>query len=247
MWGTQGVFAYTFEMYPGPNGAEGFYPADEVIGRETSRNREASLQLAEFADCPYRIIGKQQQYCGGNPGTTVFSDDFETNKGWVTNPSGTDTATTGAWERGVPQATNSSGAKQLATPTSGTNDLVTGRQAGAGAGDFDIDGGTTSARSPAITLPASGTLSLSLSYYLANGSNSSSADFFRVSVVHNGGTTVLFTRAGSAADVDAAWSTTSANLTPYAGQSVRILVEGADASGASLVEAAVDDVRVVQT
>ncbi|MEU9040745.1 MULTISPECIES: M14 family metallopeptidase [unclassified Kitasatospora] len=64
LWGAQRVFAYTFEMYPGPNGSSGFYPPDEVIGRETSRNREAVLRLVETADCVYRAIGKQQQYCG---------------------------------------------------------------------------------------------------------------------------------------------------------------------------------------
>ncbi|WP_406208390.1 M14 family metallopeptidase [Kitasatospora sp. NBC_01560] len=64
LWGVHRVFAYTFEMYPGPNGSSGFYPPDEVIGRETSRNREAVLRLVETADCVYRVIGKQQQYCG---------------------------------------------------------------------------------------------------------------------------------------------------------------------------------------
>ena len=37
----------------------------------------------------------------------VFSDDFETDRGWTTNPNGTDTATTGQWERGDPQSTTS--------------------------------------------------------------------------------------------------------------------------------------------
>ena len=46
---------------------------------------------------------------------------------------------------------------------------------------------------------------------------------------------------------NAAWALASLNLTPYAGQSVRILIEAADASGASLVEAAVDDVTIVQS
>jgi hypothetical protein len=77
------------------------------------------------------------------------------------------------------------------------NDLVTGRLAGAGAGDHDIDGGVTSIRPPAIALPASGALSLSasgflnltFSYYLAHGTNSSTADFLRVSVV--GATTAV--------------------------------------------------------
>ncbi|MEV4385912.1 hypothetical protein AB0J68_09290, partial [Micromonospora sp. NPDC049580] len=31
--------------------------------------------------------------------------------------------------------------------------------AGSAAGDYDVDGGVTSARSPAVTLPSSGTLS----------------------------------------------------------------------------------------
>jgi hypothetical protein len=242
-WADQGIFDYTFEMYPTGASGGGFYPPDEVIGRETSRNREAVLRLLEYADCPYRAIGKQAQYCGGNPGTTVWSDTFETATGWTTNPAGTDTATTGRWERGVPQATDSGGPKQLATTVSGTNDLVTGRLAGASAGENDIDGGVTSARSPAITLPATGTLSLSLSYYLAYGSNSSSADFLRVSVVGSG-TTVVLNQVGAASNRNAAWSVANADLSALHGQTVRILVEAADASGASLVEAAVDDVRI---
>ncbi|MFI1333908.1 M14 family metallopeptidase [Streptomyces sp. NPDC020845] len=63
LWGAQKVFAYTFEMYPSSSGAGGFYPPDEVIERETSRNRDAVLQLLENADCMYRSIGKEAQYC----------------------------------------------------------------------------------------------------------------------------------------------------------------------------------------
>ena len=64
----------------------------------------------------------------------MFFDNFETATGWTTNPNGTDTATTGFWERGDPEATTDSGAKQLGTTVSGVNDLVTGRLAGASAG-----------------------------------------------------------------------------------------------------------------
>jgi carboxypeptidase T len=63
MWGAQRIFAYTFEMYPGSASAGGFYPPDEVIPAQTSRNREAVLTLSEYADCPYRAIGKQSTYC----------------------------------------------------------------------------------------------------------------------------------------------------------------------------------------
>ncbi|MEO3762871.1 M14 family metallopeptidase [Streptomyces sp. B8F3] len=65
LWGEQKIFSYTFEMYPRSASGGGFYPPDEVIGRETSRNRDAVLQLLENADCMYRSIGKEGQYCTG--------------------------------------------------------------------------------------------------------------------------------------------------------------------------------------
>ena len=177
--------------------------------------------------------------------TVVFSDDFEVDRGWTRNPSGTDTATTGLWERGDPEPTDSVGPKQLGTTVSGSNGLVTGRLAGASAGVHDIDGGVTSIQSPAIVLPATGPLTLGFSYYLAHGSNSSSADFFRVKVVGST-TTTVFERLGAAADLDGVWNAGSASLNAFAGQTVRIVIEAADAATASLVEAGVDDVRITQ-
>ncbi|MER6392905.1 M14 family metallopeptidase [Streptomyces sp. NPDC001523] len=64
LWGNQRIFSYTFEMYPSEfGGGGGFYPPDEVIDRETARNKDAVLQLLENADCMYRSIGKEAQYC----------------------------------------------------------------------------------------------------------------------------------------------------------------------------------------
>lgn len=243
MWGQHGIWAYTFELYPGSASGGGFYPPDEVIPAETARNRDAVLLLSEYADCPYRAIGKEEQYCGDGGGTTVWADNFETATGWTIDPNGTDTATTGQWERGAAQSTSYSGAKQL-TPYAGSNDLVTGRLAGSSVGSHDIDGGATSARSPAVSLPSSGTLTLSLAWYLAHYSNASSADYFRVSVVHDDGTTTLLDQAGAATNRSASWSVASLDLTPYAGQSIQIQVEAADAAGGSLVEAAVDNVTI---
>ena len=57
----------------------------------------------------------------------MFFDDFETSLGWTRNSNGTDTATTGLWERGDPeQTTEHRRAMQLGTTVSGVNDLVTG-------------------------------------------------------------------------------------------------------------------------
>ena len=182
---------------------------------------------------------------GGPPPTTVYSDNFETATGWTTNAGGTDTATLGRWERGDPEATSSGVALQLGTTTSGVNDLVTARLAGASAGVNDVDAGTTTIRSPAITLPTGGTLTLSLRWYLAHLSNSSNADFFRVRVI---GTTTatVFEQLGGASNRAGSWGTASANVSSFAGQTVRIQIEAADASTASLVEAGVDDVTITR-
>ncbi len=244
LWGQHKIFTYTFEMFP-TTSSPGFYPPDEQIVPQTTRNREAVLMLEEYADCVYRVLG---QTCGGPAPETVYFDNFETGTGWTRNAQGTDTATTGLWERGDPAGTTSSGAKQLGTTTSGVNDLVTGRLAGAAAGDNDVDGGVTSITSPAITLPSSGNLTLSFQHYFAHGSNSSSADFLRVFVRNTatGATTQAFGRNGAAVNVNGAWTLATASLNAFAGQSIQLVVQTADASTASLVEAGVDDVRITR-
>ena len=240
MWGTYKIFSYTFEMFPtGSN--PGFYPPDEAIGPQTSRNRDAVLMFLEAADCVYEVIG---QTCGP-PAATVWFDDFETNRGWTTSVG--DTATTGRWERGNPASTTSGGTKQLGTTVSGVNDLVTGAAAGTSAGAFDLDGGVTTITSPAITLTGFGSYALQFSQYLAHGSNSSGADYLRVGVRVGGQTTWVYTRTGAATNLNGAWGSGSASLNAWAGHTIQIVVEAADASTASLVEAGVDDVRITGT
>lgn len=53
----------------------------------------------------------------GTAGTVVYSDTFETATGWTVNPSGTDTATTGAWERGDPAAPTPAAPSSSAPPS----------------------------------------------------------------------------------------------------------------------------------
>jgi hypothetical protein len=57
-WGDQRIFSFTFELAGGS-----FYPSPGNIETLTQRNRDALLTLGEYADCPYRAIGKQSQYC----------------------------------------------------------------------------------------------------------------------------------------------------------------------------------------
>jgi glucose/arabinose dehydrogenase len=181
--------------------------------------------------------------------TTLFSDTFESSMGWTTNPNGTDTATTGQWQRGNPQGTSSGGLSMQLDPCAGgsANCLVTGLSAGTSVGAFDIDGGTTTIQSPQVTLPSTGILTLDFAFYFAHLNNSSSADFFRVVVVPATGTpTTVFQELGTAANDAASWATRSVSLDAFAGQTIRLRIEAADAATASLVEAAMDNVTITR-
>lgn len=178
------------------------------------------------------------------PPGEIFSDDFESDKGWVVNPSGSDTATTGMWERANPEETSYSGVTyQLGTTASGSYDLVTGPLAGSSVGSYDIDNGDTTIRSPDITLPGSGDITLSFKYYLAHYNNGSSDDYLRVKIVGSTTATVL-EELGSADYDEAAWADFSTSLNDFAGQTVYLLIEAADGGSGSLIEAAIDDVLI---
>jgi hypothetical protein len=181
---------------------------------------------------------------GPPPGTPIWQDDFETDKGWVVDPDENDTATSGQWERGDPEATYSNGPKQLDETTSGVNDLVTGRLAEGGANNNDVDAGVTSIRSPEITLPAANNLTLSFWSYFAHGSNATNADYLRVTVVGSS-TAMVFEELGAPENDDAAWAINNVSLDAFAGDTVYVLITAADDAGDSLVEAAVDNVMIM--
>ena len=238
LYGRYRVFAYTFELSPDSTP----YPKASAIPTETGRNKNAVLYLMERAACPYGVIGKEQTRCG------AFDDDLEVSRGWTVNPLGTDTASGGKWVRANPESTSSSGPKQLGTVPSGSAALVTAYKAGATASSYDVDGGTTTIQSPEINLPDTAGQKLTFRYYLAHGSNASTADELRVSIVKDGGaTTTVLLEQGAQNDDDASWASASMPLDAWAGSTVRIRVEATDGAAASLVEAAVDDVRVTRS
>lgn len=245
MYGRYRIFSYTFELYPNETGTVtgDFYPDDSHIAAETARNRSALLRLISRAGCVYADLGSTyvRADCG------VMYDDFEINHGWRQNSLGTDTATSGMWQIGVPRATaDAGGPKQLGKATSGRGVLATGLAAGANANANDVDGGTTSITSSAVTLPAA-PQRMTFWYTFAHNARSSSADSFQILVQTQDGTrTPVFTVRGRAANRNATWLAGSALLTPWAGQTIRIVVAATDAGGASLVEAAVDDLRIIR-
>ena len=235
-YGTYRIFSYTFEL------SNGDYVDDSRIVSETGRNKNAILYLAERAWCPMSVLGEPYRTarCG------AFDDDAEVRKGWAANPDGTDTATTGRFGRVDPQATASSGPKQLGTVPSGSRAYVTGGPAGANANANDLDG-TTTLRSVPISLPATSGQRLFFRYVFAHGSNSSSADKLVASIEDSGGhRTPVVTLSGSATDVDGAWKSAYAAVDAWAGQSVRIVFEAVDGAADSLVEMEIDDIRITR-
>jgi hypothetical protein len=235
MYGMYRTFAYTFEM------SVVNYPDDSKIASETGRNKNAILYLAERAGCPLSVLGTTTRLarCG------AFDDDLEVARGWAANPGGTDTATTGKFSRANPEGTSTNGAKQLNVVASGTKALVTGSTAGASASANDLDGRTT-IRSAAIKMSSGTGQRLFFRYVFAHGSNSSSADKLVASIDTSSGRTAVITLTGRATDVDGAWKSVSANLDPWAGQTIRIHFAAVDGASDSLVEVEIDDVRVTR-
>jgi len=61
-YGVHRIFMYTFEM-----GSTTFYPPGSQIPALTSVNDAAVRYLLDKSDCPYRVIGKEAQYCSTTP------------------------------------------------------------------------------------------------------------------------------------------------------------------------------------
>jgi len=228
------IFAYTVEMAAGAQ--RRYYPTQAELEADLQRNRGAVLHMLEMADCPFRAAGLETTNCG------PLYDDFEAPRAWEFNPFGTDTATQGRWARAVPVRTsNDAGVKQLGATPSGMFALVTGPRGGR-VNRNDLDGGLTSVRSPQFTLggPSSTGWRLEFRYNFAHGPGASATDFLRVRVAGD----LVFEQLGAPVNRNGAWASVSVDLDAYAGQTVRVLIEAADNGAGSLIEAAIDDVRV---
>ncbi len=245
MYGVHRIFSFTFELYPPETSTVwgDHYPDDSKIEPQTENNRGAILLLIDRAACPYAALSEGQARANCGP----LYDDLEINRGWRRNPFGTDTAARGLFAVANPEPTNRDGAKQLGSTVSGRNALVTGATAGRTAAYGDVDGGVTSIRSRRIALPADPAEygNLTFRYYLAHRANATAADWLRVIVEAEDGTqTVVLEVLGTHNDVDAAWASASISLADWAGQAIRLIVAARDGGSGSLVEAAVDDIRI---
>jgi hypothetical protein len=176
--------------------------------------------------------------------TSVFADDFETNKGWTVGAAG-DNATTGIWERCDPQATVAQ-PEDDHTPAPGVNAYITQCAAGSGQGSYDVDNGKTTLLSPVFDL--SGYLSAQVSYYrwFSNDTGSSpESDDWWVDVTDDGGAN--WVRLETLETSDRTWRLIERDLTEYIDLTpqVRFRFVAADTGSGSIVEAGVDDFAIV--
>jgi glycine cleavage system regulatory protein len=180
-------------------------------------------------------------------GRKLFVDDFETDKGWLLDPTNTDNATAGMWERANPQQTEYDGyVFQLNKTASGTRALVTGALAGSSVGDNDLDGGVSTIRSRTIRLPdTNNPINIVMKYTFAHHNNADPNDYLIVSVV---GTSemILVEEYGEDRIREGEWKSIFSDISRFEGEDVYILVEAADNDNASLIEAAVDDIEIVE-
>jgi carboxypeptidase T len=236
MYARHRIFSFTFELYPaGGSATARHYPPDEVIARETSRNREAVLYLMSRAVCPYGALGARaaRNDCG------PIYDDFEIARGWVVDARGTDTASDGRWQRGDPLRD----AYQLGSAVSGTNALVTGRQPG-----HDVDGGRTTIRSPYFTVPKTGKGRVKLRYWVSLTATAGADDGLAVRLIDTSGkrVRVLHKVSGGGTRLQPRWRAIDKAIPPeLAGRRLAIEIEAVDAGSDAIVEAAIDQVRVV--
>jgi len=234
-YGVHRIFAFTVELTIGD------YPDDSTIGPETRRNKAAVLYLIDAAGCPYAKANQTQSHCG------PMWDDFEIGRGWKTNPDGTDTATSGMWQRANPAATSYNGARQLGTTTSGLADLVTGAASGGGPSANDVDGGVTSIRSPDFVLSPGHSYAVKFRYYLSHYAGTNAGDYLRVKVMSAGSTATLFQELATSTDDPAVWATANVRIPDsFVGSTVHLLIEAADNGTPGLVEAGIDDIAVMR-
>lgn len=171
-------------------------------------------------------------------------DDAETDWGWSKGVAG-DTATGGIWTRGAPIATNSGGQPSNPgadnTSAPGTQCFVTGNAGGA-AGTDDVDNGFTTLLSPVFDLSNCGPATLSFARWFADLSVAD--DTFVTSISNNGGQS--WTTLESVFGNNNAWNVVNFNVPNYVAQTanMRLRFVATDAPNNSLVEAAIDDLKI---
>ena len=181
-----------------------------------------------------------------------FTDTVETATGWTTSTAG-DTATAGLWTRADPLGTSNGTVpvqpENDVTEGTGVNCFFTGQgPAGGALGAADVDGGFTTLTSPLMDATGGEAYLSYYRWYSNQQGGAPNADVFRVQITNNNGASwiPLETVGPAGAEVNGGWIFKEFRvedvIAPTAQMRIRFIAE--DLATGSLVEAAVDEVRM---
>lgn len=174
--------------------------------------------------------------------------DFESPVGFTVGAPG-DSATTGVWVRVNPNGTAAQ--PENDNSANGTIAWVTGQGSpGGGLGDNDVDGGATSLVSNPIDLSATESATISYARWYSNNTGASpNADVFEVFVSDDDGQTyqLVETVGPAGAGTSGGWIETGFNVGDFVAltSTVRVKFVASDLGAGSIVEAGIDDVRII--
>ncbi|MBI5058674.1 S8 family serine peptidase [candidate division KSB1 bacterium] len=179
--------------------------------------------------------------------TRGFYDDVEEDQGWLLGDP-EDNATGGEWTRALPVGSKANGAYvQPSYANSGKLCFVTANANAESAepGSADVDGGSTSLRSPRFSLIELAEPELNFSYWYSNDKGPSRGDFFRVQISNDGG--LKWVNLVNTASSTVGWKQTTIQLADFVVSTNNMVLRfvAEDAAPASLVEAAIDDITII--
>jgi len=179
--------------------------------------------------------------------TLAADENFETAVGWTVGPN---TATSGVWVRVDPVGTTAQPEDDASA--TGTMCWVTGQGlVGGGLGDNDVDAGATVLTSPAYDTSAFGDAAISYNRWYSNGTGGAPfTDVFRIEYSTNNGAnwSPLETVGPAGAGTTPGWVAVSyrmSDLGVVGAASLKFRFTAEDIGTGSLVEAAIDDLRIV--
>lgn len=244
-----------FQQIPlASNGTNSFtatFPAAEACPSSIEYFFSFDLQSGETVTAPVGALSQSPTVFSAVAADVVDVDDlydFEAPVGFTVGEPG-DTATTGVWVRVDPIGTGAQ--PENDNSANGTIAWVTGQgSVGGSLGENDIDGGTTTLVSNQIDL--SGTELAVIDYarwYSNNAGAAPNADVFEVFVSDDDGQTyVLVETVGpTGSGTSGGWIETGFTVSDFVALSstVRVKFVASDLNAASVVEAAIDDVRIL--
>ncbi len=179
--------------------------------------------------------------------TVQATDDMESDTGWTVGAPGDD-ATTGIWVRVDPIATNAQPEIDH-SPEPATHCWVTGQGSQGGSiGENDVDNGKTTLISPSYDLSGYAAPAISYWRWYSNNENSVVDDQFVVEISGNGSTWVEVERIGPAGlQANGGWFQNTVYVGNYITptSNVRLRFIASDEGAGSIVEAAIDDLRLL--